>query len=386
MAKAWTAEQLAEESVRLIAWNQHVRGGYTASPLFAHYGYGWLRDGSFTAYSMDLSGRHESAALFHEWVCRIIERKRAQIEDLISRKSRGEYIERRDFLHTRYQLDGRDDADSEWGHFQLDGYGTWLWGLSTHLRMTGHSSIPASFRSAVDAVYAYLEAFWEYTNFDCWEEYSEFVHPATLACIYGGLQAIAELSGSGKTPALCEHIREFLLQHAIHPDGYFVKSLRPLYPEGRVEYEFGLDGVDASLLWLCEPFHVFEPEHPAMQATIERIGADLRTAQGGVRRYAGDSYYGGGEWLLLTAWYGWTAWAQGQWETAEETLGWIVSKADELGRMPEQVPDALVNRSGYEDWVNRWGPPASPLLWSHAMFVILHHHIRKSASQRQAEG
>ncbi|SDC72912.1 Glycosyl hydrolases family 15 [Paenibacillus sp. UNCCL117] len=370
-------DKLAEDSIRLIRWNQHERGAYTASPLFSHYGFGWLRDGSFVAYSMDLSGRHESSRLFHEWVSRIIERKASRIDELIARKQRGEYIERREFLHTRYQLDGRDDADSEWGHFQLDGYGTWLWGLCAHLKTTGHTEIPDIYRTAVAATVRYLQAFWEYTNFDCWEEYSDWVHPATLACIYGGLSAAAELDkeAAKESLSLCSHIREFLLRHAVHADGYFVKSIRPQYPEGRVEYEIGYDGVDASLLWLCEPFRVFETDHPVMRRTIEKIRDDLRTAQGGVRRYSADTYYGGGEWLLLTAWYGWAALARGSREEAEDALGWVASKADPLGRMPEQVPDALSDRSGYEEWTSRWGPPASPLLWSHAMFLVLYNKL-----------
>ncbi|WP_159883881.1 glycoside hydrolase family 15 protein [Paenibacillus puerhi] len=368
-------QQLAEASIRLITWNQHERGAYTASPLFPHYGFGWLRDGSFIAYSMDLSGQHESARLFYEWVSRIVDRKRPHIDDLINRKQRGDYVERHLFLHTRYQLDGRDDDHSEWGHFQLDGYGTWLWGLCAHLRLTGHAFIPEFFRKSVDAVADYLQAFWEYTNFDCWEEYSDFVHPSTLASIYGGLKAVAEMDGRDELLPLCEHIREFLLRHAVHPDGYFAKAIRPLYPEGRVEYEIGYDGVDASLLWLCEPFQVFGADHPVMAATIDRIVADLQTSQGGIRRYVGDTYYGGGEWLLLTAWYGWVALAQGKRVEAEQALAWVASQADQLGRMPEQVPHALDNRDIYEQWVDRWGPPASPLLWSHAMFLVLFHRL-----------
>ena len=30
----------------------------------------------------------------------------------------------------------------------------------------------------------------------------------------------------------------------------------------------------------------------------------------------------------------------------------------------------------YERWVEKWGPPPSPLLWSHAMYLRLHHALR----------
>ena len=39
--------------------------------------------------------------------------------------------------------------------------------------------------------------------------------------------------------------------------------------------------------------------------------------------------------------------------------------------MPEQVSGHLLAPGSFDEWVERWGPVASPLLWSHAMFVIL---------------
>lgn len=375
MSARLTAEQLAEASTRLIAWNQHELGGYVASPLFSHYMYSWLRDGSFIAYGMDCAGHHDSARQFYEWVCRIIDSKKPHIDALLGKKERGEFIPQQQFLHTRYHLDGRDDEQSEWGHFQLDGYGTWLWGLSEHLKATAQTRIPESFRQAVDATVAYLVAFWQLPNFDCWEENAESIHPSTLACLYGGLKAIAELDRKDELDTVCRGIREFLLQHAVHPSGHFVKNIAPVHADGAITYKMNDEGVDASLMWLYEPFRVFEADHPAMRATLDKIAADLRTGQGGIRRYASDTYYGGGEWLLLTAWYGWVALAQGRRREAEAALDWIVSKADAIGRLPEQVPDALPTRDAYDDWVRRWGTPAKPLLWSHAMFLVLYSRL-----------
>jgi GH15 family glucan-1,4-alpha-glucosidase len=47
------------------------------------------------------------------------------------------------------------------------------------------------------------------------------------------------------------------------------------------------------------------------------------------------------------------------------------AQADEHGQLPEQVPATLIDPNYYQPWVRDWGPPASPLLWSHAMYVIL---------------
>ena len=371
------AGDLAVASKRLIAWNQHPSGGYIASPLFSQYGFSWLRDGSFIAYAMDCAGEPGSAELFYDWVRRIIEGKAGYIRELVEKKKRGEAPKRHEMLHTRYYADGRDDTNSEWGHFQLDGYGAWLWGLAEHLERTGHNSLPAKYRMSVEATCDYLRTFWLMPNFDCWEEHPDQVHTSTLACVYGGLKRIAKLDHSEVLEACCCEIMAFIMERMVHPEGHFVKYITPVYRDGAMIFDIGHPGVDASLLWLCEPFGVVSADHPAFQATLGRIERELQTEQGGVRRYAEDTYYGGGEWLLLTAWYGWIQLRLGSRKNAERSLSWIVSKADALQRLPEQVPDALASREGYDAWVNRWGTPALPLLWSHAMYLVLYSMLKE---------
>ncbi|MEP6895352.1 MAG: hypothetical protein ABI986_07075 [Chloroflexota bacterium] len=39
--------------------------------------------------------------------------------------------------------------------------------------------------------------------------------------------------------------------------------------------------------------------------------------------------------------------------------------------MPEQVAENLNVPDYYPTWVERWGDVASPLLWSHAKYIIL---------------
>ncbi|MCS7463448.1 glycoside hydrolase family 15 protein [Paenibacillus doosanensis] len=374
MTNKLTIHELAEISKQIIRYNQHSSGGYIACPLFVHYGFSWLRDGSFIANAMDTAGETASSELFHGWVNRVVARQKDHIEQLLQRHVRGEAIGEHEFLHTRYHLDGRDDKNSEWGHFQLDGYGTWLWGLAEHLRAAGASALPDTYKVSAELTVRYLCAFWKLPNFDCWEERNDQVHPSTLACIYGGLSAIEpylEIPGITET---IHNIRQFLLERCVHPEsGHIVKSLRPVPGEDR--YEFVHDGVDASLMWLCRPFGVFAADDPVMAATIQKIRTDLRTPQGGVRRFPGDEYYGGGEWILLTAWLGWIETELNRRDEAEAALAWIARQADELGRLPEQVPNALLSMDTYEGWVNRWGPPASPLLWSHAMYLVLYSQL-----------
>ncbi|UJF35092.1 glycoside hydrolase family 15 protein [Paenibacillus hexagrammi] len=356
-------QQLVEASIQIIKLNQHPRGGYVASPLFSPYSYSWLRDGTFIANAMDVKGERESAEQFYRWVHKALKDKREYVNQLIHKHEHQIWIDRSEFLGTRYHLDGRDDH-SEWGHFQLDGYGAWLWGLSEHISLTGKRELLDEFRDSVELSIDYLMTFWHYPNFDCWEEYPDFVHPATLACVYGGLKAMGELMERPPLLEKAESIRSFLIEHGTS-DGHFVKSIQCL----NEVWQPVLPGVDASLLWLAFPFRLFSLSDPLMKKTVELIEEKL--LHEGIGRYEDDRYYGGGEWILLTAWYGLVKAENGEREEAKRCLDWIVSKADSLGRLPEQVQDSLRAPEAYSEWVTKWGEPALPLLWSHAMFLVL---------------
>jgi GH15 family glucan-1,4-alpha-glucosidase len=112
-----------------------------------------------------------------------------------------------------------------------------------------------------------------------------------------------------------------------------------------------------------------------MRATVSQIEHDLHG--GGVRRYAVDTYYGGGEWVLLAAWLGWYYVEIGEQSWAREILEWVEHQADEDSYLPEQIPENLIDPSCYQPWVDKWGEIASPLLWSHAEYIILHQALNK---------
>ena len=44
---------------------------------------------------------------------------------------------------------------------------------------------------------------------------------------------------------------------------------------------------------------------------------------------------------------------------------------DAEGNLPEQVPTRAYAPAMLPVWERRWGPVATPLLWSHAMYLIL---------------
>jgi GH15 family glucan-1,4-alpha-glucosidase len=215
----------------------------------------------------------------------------------------------------RYRLDGSPD-ESEWPKLQIDGLGLWLGAL----RRRGDS---ARWDEPAAHVRRWLEAHWHEPCIDWWEE-REGVHAVTLWCVANGL-------GS-------EEIRREALARAD-------------------------ERLDGSLLFIGRP------------ELVARVEAELVPMRLGVHRHHEDEYYGGGQWLLLTALLGLAYVEQGRRDEARACLAWIEAHARPNGDLPEQSQDHLLRPERYEPWVEKWGEPASPLLWSHAMYLRLCHAL-----------
>jgi GH15 family glucan-1,4-alpha-glucosidase len=175
---------------------------------------------------------------------------------------------------------------------------------------------------AAQLVRTWLDLHWQEPCVDWWEE-REGVHASTLWCIGEGLDS--------------DEIRREAIARAD-------------------------DRLDASQLFIGTP------------ELVERVEASLVSPGGGVWRHLDDEYYGGGEWVLLTAMLGLAQPAR-----AEAALAWIEAHAAPNGALPEQVQDNLLRPERYRPWVEKWGAPASPLLWSHAMYLRLHHALGNRA-------
>jgi GH15 family glucan-1,4-alpha-glucosidase len=221
-------------------------------------------------------------------------------------------------LHARYTLDGRE-SDETWPTFQLDGYGLWLRALREHGARHGRSVGPHE--QAVELTLGYLARSWREPCTDWWEE-RVGIHAATLACVQAGLAAWEHESADDAKTAL-DRLTDIRL--------------------------------DASLL-------VF----PFLGLELPRPVDELVSPGGGVHRHLEDTYYGGGEWLLLTSFLGLADEAR-----AQDCLEWVAAHATPEGHLPEQSQDYLLAPHMLEPWIAKWGPPASPLLWSHAMFLTL---------------
>lgn len=349
---------LYTHSLAVIRAGQAPSGAYVASPTFSQYGYSWMRDGAWIAYAMDCAGQHDSAKAFYRWVAQTILGQQDRLTGLLHKLAQGLPVEETDYLPTRFTLDGAIDSSVEWQNFQLDGYGTWLWGLVEHLRLTQDKVLWTDLLPAVQLTIQYLAALWQSPNYDCWEEHRQHIHPATIAAIYGGLRAVQQVDASLVAADLPSTIQSYALTTLIAPEGHFMKFL-------------GNHEVDSSLLWVGLPYRLVELESDHFQKTLAKVAKDLQYPTGGVYRYLADTYFGGGEWLLLAAWLGWAYVELGRREEAQAILTWIEAQAKPNGDMPEQVSAHLLAPHRYQEWETRWGTVASPLLWSHAMYMIL---------------
>jgi GH15 family glucan-1,4-alpha-glucosidase len=349
--------QLATHSRQLITSLQAPSGAYPASPSFSQYGYSWFRDGAFIADAVSRVGERNSATAFHRFCATVITDRAELAESLISRAQRREPIAIAEHLPTRVRMDGQDSADDGWWNFQLDGYGTWLWALQNHLARTGLDG--PGYRAAVELCVRYLAAFWDTPCYDWWEEHVDRQHLATLTSLHGGLAAVTRLADvdheiRSLAAATVAAISEYVARKGIS-DGHLVKWV-------------GSTEVDASLLAAVAPFAVVSDEVAA--STVAAIEAQL-VRDRGVYRYLQDTFYGGGRWPLLAGFLGLAFLRLGRREDAKQQLQWIASTATPELELPEQVSDLLLAPQYQDEWVQRWGTVASPLLWSHAMFLIL---------------
>ncbi len=348
---------LAATSLDLIESLQHSSGAYPASPDYPVYGFSWLRDGAFIADAMSRAGRVASAERFFAWCAGVIDARAGRIASLVARAETGEPVADTELLPTRYTLEGAD-SDEPWENFQLDGYGTWLWALLAH-RTRQPVGGPEPYTSAVSSTVDYLVAFGSRPCYDWWEEFAAERHVSTLAAVAAGLRAATGLlADPTRVPAAATAATA--LESLIASDGTI---------DGHLTKWLGSTAVDGSLLACITSFATVEPGSPVAEATYERVLADL--LKGGVYRYRGDTFYGGGEWLILTAWLGWYETITGRDVQAQARLRWIAAQATPEGLLPEQVSGATQDPSFIPQWLDRWGPVATPLLWSHAMFVTL---------------
>jgi GH15 family glucan-1,4-alpha-glucosidase len=355
---------LARSSHEVITRHQHVGGAYPASPTFSAYrGYAWLRDGAFTAEGVSRYGDVVSANRFHDWASGVLTAQTGLVGTLRDAVRHGREIPADLMLPTRFTLDGEIGTDP-WWDFQTDGYGTWLWSVVTHARR--HGLALSAWRTGIEVAVDYLTTFWDHPCYDWWEENVDHRHVSTLGAIYSGL---SESAHSGILDPARRSIADRTaraVRHRVLTEGTATAADGSVY----LAKWLGSTEVDASVAACVVPFGLVAPTDPIGRATIDAIAREL-DVDGGVHRYRADVFYGGGQWPLLSCLLGWNR--TGDTDPAEglRYLTWAGDHATDDGELPEQVPDHLLHPDHRDAWIDRWGTVATPLLWSHGMFLIL---------------
>ncbi|QBR92254.1 glycoside hydrolase family 15 protein [Nocardioides euryhalodurans] len=348
-------QPLARRSADLLREHQDAGGGWPASPHFAPYQFSWFRDGSFIADGASAAGLHAEADRFHAWCAGVLDREKPAVAKVLTMLEAGEQPADADYLPARYNLDGTRQLD-DWWNFQVDGYGTWLWALERHLgRIAGGDVAP--YVDAIETAVRYLVATGTDTCRDWWEENRDRTHVATLAGVSAGLLAAVRIAPLPRELVLrAVEVADAcvdLVRTRGTRDGHLVKWL-----DG--------EDVDASLLSVAALYDALPLDDPLVTATVAEVEA--RLVDGGVHRYEADTFYGGGQWPVLASLLAVHHARTGSPDRAAELLDWVTTTADDDRLLPEQVAPLLAPEV-LDEWLERWGPPAHPLLWSHGMFL-----------------
>ncbi len=347
-------------SVDLLLGSQSEWGTIPASTEHEVYQFGWLRDGSWCAYALDVSGHAAEAGRWHQWVARTVLQHRTRFEEAMNAVRQGT-VSGAVMMPARFTLDGHEEApdpddEEEWPNFQTDCYGFWLWALADHVERGG--ILDETLTAAAELVADYLVVAGETPCFDCWEEHPGNVHTSSLAAVAAGLRDAGRMLGNDHAVAYAAKLVARIVGPEHTLGGSFIR-----FP--------GDTRVDGSLLWLAVPFRLVDVADPVFVNTVSRIQQELLVPDGGVRRYLGDTFYGGSEWLLLAASLGWVQKERGDSDTAAAMLAWIEAAATDEGFLPEQVQDHVQSPYMRDFWHAKWGQTATPLLWSHAMHIVL---------------
>lgn len=307
---------------------------------------------------MSSAGEVDSANRYFDWCSAILKERSDSVRQIVHRAEAGDPVPDKQMLPTRFTLSGAD-GDDDWWDFQLDGYGTWLWAVAEHSKRHGLSL--ERWRSGIELTVQYLASSWDRPCFDWWEENPDQIHVSTLGCIAAGMASAAE---SGILSVELSELASSTAQQATS------RILSEGIVNGHLAKWLGSDQVDASLISIMSPMGVVSPSSAIGHSTISEVNSQLNV-EGGVHRYLADTYFGGGQWPLLSCFLGLAFADAHETSRALDQLNWATGTADSNGTMPEQVPSHLLDPSRKQEWVERWGTAANPLLWSHAMYVRL---------------
>jgi GH15 family glucan-1,4-alpha-glucosidase len=363
---------LFKRSLLLMRTHVDNHGGFLASLdsnlIGIHkdtYSYVWPRDGAMAALAFTSAGFTDVAAMFFGFCNKVIG------ED--------------GFFRHKYLPDG--SLGSTWhalidasGHLQLpiqeDETASVLYALWKYYEKNGNLEFVTKVydRLVVKAAdfmmnYRDPDTHLPKPTFDEWEE-KIGVFTSTVASVCAALDAAAKFAkvfyDSSRQETLSKasaQIKEAMIKHLYDPQ--LKRFIKGIYPNG--EKDTTIDSSVSSVF----AYEVFDAKDVRVKSTIENLAINLRvnTVVGGLARYQNDQYRRvssdtpGNPWLIstlrLARWHIATAASLNDLAQAIEYLKWTAKNASSTGALAEQL-----------DPYNGKPISATPLLWSHAEFVL----------------
>ena len=377
-------QELYERSLVVMRVHADNRGGIIASSdtdMLHHgrdtYSYVWPRDSAMIAHAFDKAGHRDVAKRAYQFLTNLLES--------------GGYL-----MH-KYRSDGM--LGSSWHPWIINGQphlpiqedetATVLFMLWEHYeKYRDIEFIESIYNNFIEPAAEFLGKYIESTtglpqaSFDLWEErYGTSTY--TSASVYGGLMAAAKFAGllgkieaSRTHQAIAQRMQSAIKTKLFDAErGQFVRQVVHT-DEGELEYDYT---VDTSSLYGLLLFRVLNVEDEQIQKMVKAVEERLQVwgESRGFIRYEGDQYYRRpgaatpNPWVITTLWvaryYIEKARSQDDLQRPLELLKWTSSHANSGGMLAEQMhPETREQLS------------TSPLVWSHAEFVLaVHAYLEK---------
>jgi glucoamylase len=337
------------------------------------YAYVWPRDGAFAAVALDRAGYADTTRHFFSFSNDIVGDHGYFFHKYRPDKSLGSS------WHPWIKGSGGGVVHKQLG-IQEDGTALVLWALWEHYRTHADLEfIERVYNTLIKRPALFLTTYRDerrlpQESYDLWEE-KYGISTFTAAAVYGGLAAashFAHLLGKEEDDRLfskaAQEIRDGIMKHLYIPENnFFLKRLIPRSGESDIRDET----LDMSSFFGVFRFGVLELNDERLQKGFTKIIDWLccKTPIGGAVRYEGDRYYRshddvpGNPWIITTLWFVQYMIAQAK-EPKDlkeplEWLSWVERHALKSGMLPEQL-----------DPYSGEHLSASPLVWSHAEYII----------------
>ncbi len=333
-----------------------------------YYRYVWPRDASLTAIALTKAGDYNASKRFFEFCCDIITSEGYFMHKYRPDKSLGSSWH--PWVHgNKAQLPIQEDETA------LVIYALWKYYEFSHDIEFIEGIYNKLIKKASDFMVSYLDdkTGLPKASYDLWEqEYG--ISTFTVSTVYGALVSaskFATLLGKSesalKYKESAESIKKAILKYLYNPDeNIFYKSINPENIKERTNKT-----IDFSSVYGIYKFEVLEKDDERLTKSFKNTYERLRvkTEVGGFARYEGDAYhfmggnYPGNPWIITEMWVAQylilNAKSENELKPVQEYLEWACKYAGSAGTLPEQL-----------DPYNGSHLSASPLVWSHAEYVI----------------